>query len=453
MMTGVFKSVLNRIRGFRSNLQGSVAIVYGFAVVPLIVTTGFVIDYSRASALKSELTLAADTAVLSAVAVNIPEGQEQAVVEKYMRAHFSEAKGVALESVSVTSEHTALGREIKVNYTAKSRTMMSGIMGMDYMPISGVAKAVAEEPSYSDVTFVLDKSASMLLAASDADRVKMESITKAATGEECAFACHRPMKSKWEKKTINGKDEWVGTYYGPSSTEVAHQNGIQLRQDVMKTAVRKILLDLKKDQAKLTIRPDVPRYVATIVDFGTDWQVTQAKNRNLNAVSPSGYISTPDLEAAANAVSTVDGVEWEWTNYDKVWSPTNGVPALANLQTSGDGFSETSRKKHVVLVTDGVADFYGSNGSRTISSFNPELCSPVKNRGIKVIVLYTRYYRMPQNSFYMNNVDPWFSEIETKLRGCSSTGMFITADNTDEMNLAFARIFTVLNGTRTKLTQ
>ncbi len=439
-------NLVSRILRFASCRRGNVAIVFSFALLPLVTLTGFVMDYARATALRTEMQTAADAAVLAAVSARVTGTEEQAVVEKVMKAHLPRGADSKLKTLTVTSRRTDLGREITVAFTAESKNLIGSLIGSEKLVIASKATALQSDPAYSDITFVLDKSASMLLAASNKDREDMERITRQMGAEECAFACHRPIFYDSKKRV----------YYGPSSTEVAHNNGVRLRIDVMTDAVKKIINDLKAEQALLTHNTHIPRYLVTLVEFGSNWQFTQTKsqnpNRTVNGVSTS-VISTSDLTAAASAVDTVEGVEWEWTNYNTVWHASNGVPGMDHLKSSGDGLSESSRTKQIVFVTDGVADYYNSGGQRKIETINPGLCAPVKAKKVTLIVLYTRYYRLPKNSFYMNNVDPWFNTIETELRKCASDGMFITADNEVEMNSAFKRIFTVLNGTRTRLSE
>jgi Flp pilus assembly protein TadG len=428
---------------FRRDARAQVATIFALSVLPLVTLTGFVIDFARATSLKAEISAAADTAVLAGVSTKISEADQQVTIERILRAHLTAGQNTQLKTVKVTSARTDLGRRLTVTYTAESKTMLGSLVGPEKLLISSTVSALASDPAYSDITFVLDKSSSMLLAASNADRTKMESVTRQMGAEECAFACHRPILYDKAKKA----------YVGPSSTDVARNNGVRLRMDVMKDAIRKILDDLRSEQATLTVHPEIPRYLATLVDFGADWKVTQAGNKTISNAKTKAFISTADLQAASTAVGTIDGVEWEWSNFPNVWSASSGVPTFPNLQSSGDGLGPTTRKKHLVFVTDGVADYYNAQNNRVITTFDPALCTPLKNRKVTVIVLYTRYYPLPNNAFYMNNVNPWYSQIETRLRGCASPDMFITADNEAEMTLAFKRIFTVLNGTRTRLSQ
>jgi Flp pilus assembly protein TadG len=449
------KPIKRHVDSFKSLIwdkRGGVAIVFAFALMPMMALIGFVIDYARVSSFRAELATAADAAVTSAVAAKVAEADEKVVIERAMRGQLTSAQNAKLLSVDVTSARTELGRNITLKYKGENKNVISSLIGIEKLAFENTVTALAADPAFSDITFVLDKSSSMLLAASEADRVKMESLTG------CAFACHKEdIYDPVRKKNI-------------SRTQFAADKGVRLRQDVMKDAVFGILTGLKAEQDKLTYNTHLPRYTTTITEFGNDWKLTQANSNDLSNPATTSKISTPDLIAAANAVKTIDGGAWEWTNAtwpklvkddgsDRtefnvigVWDSLKGVSTLSSLQSSGDGLSPESRKKFMVFVTDGVVDV--RNKSRRIhETFDPALCQPVKTRGVKVIVLYTRYLPLPSNGYYNANIAPWHSTIETKLKSCASPDMFVTADNEAEMNLAFKRIFTVLNGTRTRISK
>jgi hypothetical protein len=50
------------------------------------------------------------------------------------------------------------------------------------------------------------------------------------------------------------------------------------------------------------------------------------------------------------------------------------------------------------FVTDGVED-QNVNGSRVQSLMDPSYCTTIKNRGIRIAVLYTEYLSLPTNAW------------------------------------------------------
>ena len=90
--------------------------------------------------------------------------------------------------------------------------------------------------------------------------------------------------------------------------------------------------------------------------------------------------------------------------------------------------------------------------SRCQSPINPALCTTLKNRGIKVAVLYTTYLQLPTNSWYMSWIDPFNqgpfgpspnSEIAQNMQSCASSGLYFEVSPTqgisDAMNALFKK--------------
>ncbi len=91
------------------------------------------------------------------------------------------------------------------------------------------------------------------------------------------------------------------------------------------------------------------------------------------------------------------------------------------------------------LVTDGVEDDDASSCSEPETSgrcqapINPALCTTIKNRGIRIAVLYTDYYPVTANTWYVNWIEPFNipdpvqTQIATNLQACASPGLFYDA--------------------------
>ncbi|WP_213030081.1 hypothetical protein, partial [Acinetobacter baumannii] len=80
-----------------------------------------------------------------------------------------------------------------------------------------------------------------------------------------------------------------------------------------------------------------------------------------------------------------------------------------------------------------------SGWSRCQSPINPALCTTIKNRGIKIAVLYTTYLQLPTNWWYMQWIDPFNtgpygpspnSEIAKNMASCASTGLYFEVSPT-----------------------
>ena len=69
--------------------------------------------------------------------------------------------------------------------------------------------------------------------------------------------------------------------------------------------------------------------------------------------------------------------------------------------------------KYLFFVSDGVADesngacLKPTTGGRCQSPLNPALCATLKDRGIKIAVLYTTYLALPTNDWYNTWIAPF----------------------------------------------
>jgi hypothetical protein len=101
------------------------------------------------------------------------------------------------------------------------------------------------------------------------------------------------------------------------------------------------------------------------------------------------------------------------------------------------------------IVTDGVED----EGNRIIEAINDlgaapagnsagtNWCTTIKNRGIKIAILYTDYLAVPANSFYETNVAPIQSDIGPAMQACASPGLFYDAAIGSDLGQALAALF------------
>ena len=92
------------------------------------------------------------------------------------------------------------------------------------------------------------------------------------------------------------------------------------------------------------------------------------------------------------------------------------------------------------LVTDGVEDEL-VNGSRVQSLMSTSMCNTIKNRGIRIAVLYTTYYPLPTNSWYNTYISPFQSNISPTMQSCASPGLFFEVQTGGDITAAMAALF------------
>ena len=144
-----------------------------------------------------------------------------------------------------------------------------------------------------------------------------------------------------------------------------------------------------------------------IYDFGAS--ASTAGLRRLFTLSSS-------LSSAKSAAGNIDlmTVQGQNQNNDQDTPYTNIFPSM-NTEISSPGSGTSSAPlKYLFFVSDGVADEYNpgclkpKTNNRCQSPINPALCTTLKNRGIKIAVLYTTYLNLPTNSWYNTWIAPFY---------------------------------------------
>jgi hypothetical protein len=134
----------------------------------------------------------------------------------------------------------------------------------------------------------------------------------------------------------------------------------------------------------------------------------------------------------------------------------------------------------VFLVTDGVEDkiVSGSTGSCPNATLAPSkrcqqpldttACTALKNRGIKIAILYTEYLQLIANattgiqttdSWYMSWVDPYdepapsTGKIAQNLQACASPGFFSDVTSGGDITGALTQLFIKVASSTASLSQ
>ena len=124
------------------------------------------------------------------------------------------------------------------------------------------------------------------------------------------------------------------------------------------------------------------------------------------------------------------------------------------IKSVGNGSAWNNTLPYVFLVTDGAQDpqtkgvpngsWSGSNHATVIDPSTS--CTPLKNRGIIVSVLYIPYQPInPVNASFAGDEDDYannnISSIPTSLQNCASPGFFYTANTPADITTALNAMF------------
>ena len=232
----------------------------------------------------------------------------------------------------------------------------------------------------------------------------------ANTPDKCAFACHDLSTSP-------------NDYYS-----LAKKLGVQMRIDVVRQATQKLM-----DTASAT-QVVTGQFRVAIYTFGSS-----AKSAGLTTIQTL----TSNLSTAKSAASAIDLMTVPYQNYASD-TDTDFGDVLADINpaisTPGSGTS-SSPEKFLFFVSDGVADrALGSpacsqpttkgtdpqTGKKYVRCQEPldvSFCTTMKNREIKIAVLYTTYLPLPTNSWYNTWIAPFSSNIAANMQNCASPGI------------------------------
>ena len=129
----------------------------------------------------------------------------------------------------------------------------------------------------------------------------------------------------------------------------------------------------------------------------------------------------------------------EDTNFDLGFSTLNVA-----MPTPGEGTNAPGDTPQEVLfiVTDGVSD-EASGGQRIYSPFgaSPSWCQTIKNRGIRIAVLYTTYNPLPTNNWYNTYISGEQSSIATDAQNCASPGLYFEVNTGGDITAAMDALF------------
>ncbi len=206
--------------------------------------------------------------------------------------------------------------------------------------------------------------------------------------------------------------------------------------------------------------PPVYQFAAYTMD--SSWQIGMSSSttpayNNLMAMT-SNYVSgwtaaAPNFgvmeyyannEECGNAACTTNGGGGDYAT-----SFSNALGAMNTIMPNpgqGTNVAGDTPQEVLFLVTDGVEDDLAASCSEPETSgrcqapINPALCTTIKNRGIRIAILYTDYYQVTSNTWYedwiapFNPAPPAQSQIATNLQACASPGLYYDA-GVDATNL------------------
>jgi Flp pilus assembly protein TadG len=466
-------------RNFLNDRRGNIAMMYALVIPVLMVGIGLAVDFTRAAQVRTQLNAAADAAVLAALTPGMMQ-QSNATAQTAAQNMFngqiagitSLEAGYTTVTITVTNPtNNTLVRNVVVSYDAQNENIFAGFLAAPTFEVAGSSSASASVAANINFYLLLDNSPSMALPATQAGITQMQNLT--SQQGYCAFACHQastnngdtagnPCGASFSTPTLTSSMSSGGNTYCSASAgaqidnyALARYNNIELRLDALNTGISDLMSDAYSAQQTAAAVPPVYQFAAYTMD--SSWQVGMSSSNNYNQVMAlttnyvSGWASaSPNFGVmeyysnnaeCGNAACTSNG-----GGGDTATSFSNALGAMNTIMPNpgnGTNVSGDTPQEVLFLVTDGVEDDVSASCSQTLDGtrcqapLNPALCTTIKNRGIRIAILYTDYYQVTANSWYVNWIEPFQPSIATNLESCASSGLFYDA-GLDSSNLGGA---------------
>ncbi|WP_244635070.1 pilus assembly protein TadG-related protein [Methylosinus sp. C49] len=469
---------------FFAHRGGNVAIIFALTAIPLMIAAGGAIDYANAGRIKTQLYAAADAAALAATTPPMMLKSwtvAKAAARTMFAAQMAQITRVTYDAASLTVDGDddpapgSMTRKVSVTYTTKVQNSFGGFYGLPTSNIKVTASATATTARNIDFYLLLDNSPSMELPATQAGVNAMNAFG-------CAFACHEKNVSDNEYTTHYPGWGTIDSY------SYAENNGIKLRIDNVRDAAKSLATTA---QSTMASNGATYRLAAYSFNYGVTMMqnLVPTTSGNVSHIQSNIGAMTPPLMDSNNVLAANTSYTYPTSSstYDTVTTGgalnTNDAmtdlnQALTRLNAtmpapgSGARVAGDKPQEVLMLVSDGVIDAsYYSSGTCTTSlnwgysnaygSFyrclqpvDTSFCTTIKNRGIRIAVLYTTYYPVPSNGFYQGTVATFASQIADNMKSCaSSPDLFFEVNTGGDISSALSTLFLNAVSSASRLTQ
>jgi Flp pilus assembly protein TadG len=419
--------------------DGAVLVWFGVTAIPLLLAVGVGIDIGRAYAVKVRLGAAVDDAGLAVATTLDPTIDPNTRLSKYFYGNFASTQIGTATAVSYVNDATVTNA-IDVTGTATVPTTFMALAGFNSITVQATAQIIRKAPNI-DFYLLLDSSPSMGIAATQAAINTLISNTQSQCDAPpagnskcgCAFACHETNPAGEQHcNASNCTQSGSGNPGGEDNYALARNLNLTLRIDLVRQAAQNLTTT-----ATSTAAVNHATYRMAVYTFDVAFNTIQTLTSNLGTVSTSaGNIQQLEVCQNNQLVCGTNNSD-EDSNFDNAFTQIN-----TTMPNPGNGSNVAGDHPQEVLfiVTDGVED-ENVSGSRQESVISTATCTTIKNRGIRIAVLYTEYLPLPNNNWYTNHVSSFQSNIGPTLQSCASPGLYFMVQTGGDISGALSTLF------------
>jgi len=461
---------------FARDRKANIAVIFALTMVPIIFLLGMTLDYTQAVRKRGQLDAAADAAAIAAVRPAMLTQSDKTVVQATAAAVFAAKANLpgltATPTPTITVTDSGLARTITVSYTAKSVNNFPSVLGKQTWDVAGSATAKASSAPNMNFFLLMDDSPSMGIGATTTDISNLIKYTApayqtATASQNCGFACHQ---------TNIAHDG--GT---KDNLAIARQRNIALRIDLVTSAVNQ-LLNTWSNCPQSGISGGVMQCMSALNNTtykAALYTFDLSLNELAKLTTPSlagGQVSNISLMPVAYQNCVVVTTNCKTDNGTNIAGALKSINDIMPTPGLGSNAQGDTPQEVVFLVTDGVEDkisatcpnaTFASN-SRCQQPLDTAMCTTIKNRGIKIAVLYTEYLQLIANAatgiqktdqWYMSWIDKYnqptssTGQIAQNLQACASPGFYSHVQTGGDISAALTDLFIKVASSTASLVQ
>ena len=424
--------------------RGSVALMFPIFMMVILGMIGLAVDFARRQTVQTRLDAATDAAALAAlqtVQADIQAGKSSAtattdaaaVAQQVFSANLSSSLSELGATLSLSLTNSGNNWSASATYSASMPTTIARVFGYNTLPLGRTVQTSVTLGSYLSFYLLLDVSGSMGLPSTDSGQTALAAVNpddKSQYPNGCTFACHFPGYSGYPLSRNGGNWANPSVTYCPQPDTAAC---IQLRVDAVAYAVQQLIATA---QATATLSN---QFAIGLYPFIVDMFQLTPVTTNLAVVNTAAATLTTLLDIGSGPLGS-GGTHFE-----------NALPEMNSaIMNVGDGTSVSSPKPFLFLVTDGAQDsqwqsggsWWGSNQATTLDESR---CTPIKNRGVTISVLYVPYTPIQNPTAFAGGEDfaanANIPNIPSHLQACASPGFYFTANTPADITSAMQAMF------------
>ncbi|WP_441235458.1 TadE/TadG family type IV pilus assembly protein [Bradyrhizobium sp. 930_D9_N1_4] len=467
---------------FARDRKANIAVIFALMMVPIIFLLGMTLDYTQAVRKREQLNAAADAAAIAAVRPAMLTQTNTDTVKATAAAVFAAKANlaglVATPTPTITVTDSGLARTITVAYAAQSINNFPSVLGKQNWDVAGSATAKASSAPNMNFYLLLDDSPSMAIAATQTDITNMIAATKnqPSGSKNCAFACHETNPQKDSGASASTKDNLT----------IARASNITLRIDLVQNAVTQLLKGpwtcpqsgVTGGVMQCMSALNNTTYKAALYTFDYALNTIQTLTTPDTAATKIANIQLMTVDHQNCIITASNGTCVYSTDYGTdISGGLTGVNTVMPAPGTGTNQAGDTPQEVVFLVTDGVEDklmpkpgtcdaaatYPLPTGSSTTvrcqQALDTSICTTIKNRGIRIAVLYTEYLQLTTDSWYnsriaqFNNPSSSTGTIATRLQSCASPGLYASVQTGGDISTALTNLFIKVASSTASLVQ